>query len=219
LENDVPDEKYQHGLPPEWESLPPDVVVSHDARRPQRLPPGQTRTRKWPVLDATGTPPVDRASWQLQVFGLVERSLQFNWEEFQRLPRVKVFGDFHCVTRWSRLGNLWEGVSTGQLLQQAGVLPKAHFVILHGCDNGWTTNVPLEDFLSPDAVLADSHDGVPLSAEHGGPLRAVIPRLYAWKSAKWLRGIELREEDEPGYWERAGYHDRGDPWTEERLRV
>lgn len=212
------DPKYQTGEPPVAEGQPPGVIVSPDARRASRLPPGQTRTRKWPVLDAFGTPHVDPDKWRLQVFGLVERPLVLSLAEFQALPRVKVFADFHCVTRWSRLGNLWEGVATRELLGRAGIRPKARYVVCHGYDHAWTTNMPLADFLAEDALLADTHDGQPIAPDHGGPVRGVVPRLYAWKSAKWIRGIELVEEDQPGYWEVNGYHLRGDPWTEQRFR-
>jgi DMSO/TMAO reductase YedYZ molybdopterin-dependent catalytic subunit len=218
VEADSHDDKYQPGDPPRAESLEPGVIVSPDTRRGQRIPPGQSRTRKWPVLDAFGTPQVPLDTWQLRIFGLVERPQQLSLEQFQSLPRVKVFADFHCVTRWSRLGNLWEGVSTRELLGRAGIGSDARFVVLHAYDNHWTTNLPLQDFLAEDALLADLHDGQPISADHGGPVRAMVPQLYAWKSAKWICGIELSAEDRPGYWEQGGYHLVGDPWKEERFR-
>ena len=208
---------YQHGEPPTPAGLPPGVIVSPDVERPQRLPPGQSRTRKWPVLHWGRVPHIPRERWRLQVRGLVRQELVLTWEQFLALPQVQVFSDFHCVTRWSRLGNLWQGVAAATLLERAGVLPEARFVLLQGYDDGWTTNVPLEEFLQPDVLLAHSHDGRPLSDEHGGPVRAVIPRLYAWKSAKWVRAIHLLAEDQPGYWERCGYHNHGDPWKEERF--
>jgi DMSO/TMAO reductase YedYZ molybdopterin-dependent catalytic subunit len=169
------------------------------------------------VLDAFGPPQVDLAKWRLRIGGLVERPLELSLAEFQALPRVKVFADFHCVTRWSRLGNLWEGVLTRELLRLAGVDSQARFVICHALDHGWTTNLPLADFLAQDALLADRHDGEPISLEHGGPVRGLVPRLYAWKSAKWICGIELSAADRAGYWERGGYHMRGDPWAEQRF--
>jgi DMSO/TMAO reductase YedYZ molybdopterin-dependent catalytic subunit len=143
----------------------------------------------------------------------VERPISLTRREFADLPRVTVFADFHCVTRWSRLGNYWQGVSTRELLSRAGPRPEARVVLLHGYDNGWTTNLPLADFLAEDALIADLHDGEPISPDHGGPVRAIVPRLYAWKSAKWLRGIELTALNQPGYWERGGYHNHGDPWV------
>jgi DMSO/TMAO reductase YedYZ molybdopterin-dependent catalytic subunit len=144
--------------------------------------------------------------------------MEWNWEEFSHLPRRKVFSDFHCVTRWSRLGNLWEGVTTRELVQLAGgARAEARFVLVHGLDRGWTTNLPLEAFLAEDSLVAILHDGAPLSLEHGGPARLIVPRLYAWKSAKWVTGVELMAEDRAGFWESNGYHMRGDPWTEERF--
>jgi DMSO/TMAO reductase YedYZ molybdopterin-dependent catalytic subunit len=194
------------------------VIVSSDTRRAERLPPNQARTRKWPVLDAHGPPRIDLSTWSLGVSGLVKSDLSFDWKEFQALPRVRVFADMHCVTRWSRLGNVWEGVATREILRRAEALSEARFVVVHGYDHGFTTNLPLEAFASEDVLLADIHDGQPISLEHGGPLRLVVPRLYAWKSAKWVKRFELVSEDEPGFWERAGYHDVGDPWKEERFR-
>ena len=193
-----------------------DLIVSPNTRRENRLPPGQVRTKKWPVEDAHGTPQFSLDDWRLEVVGLVDRPLSYSLEEFRTLPRVKVYADFHCVTRWSRLDNLWEGVAARELLDRAGVKPEAKFVILHAYDEGWTTNLPVEDFLAKDALLADMHDGRPISPEHGGPVRGVIPQLYAWKSAKWVRTIELSADNRPGHWERAGYHNHGDPWKEER---
>lgn len=210
--------KYQPGDPPGPDEAGQGTIVSPDARRADRIPPGQSRTRKWPVLDAFGPPQIDVSKWSLRVFGLVERELVLNLEEFRALPRVRVFADFHCVTTWSRLGNLWEGVSTRELLGRAGVMPAAAFVVCHAFDNGWTTNLPLADFLAEDALLADRHDGQPITVEHGGPVRGMVPQLYAWKSAKWIKAIELIAADRPGYWEELGYHLRGDPWSEERYR-
>jgi DMSO/TMAO reductase YedYZ molybdopterin-dependent catalytic subunit len=214
------DPKYQADAPIDPRALPPgDIIISPDTLRTDRVPPGQSRTRKWPVLDAMGTPRLPALDqWELVVFGLVDTVLKFDWESFRQLPRVKVFADFHCVTRWSRLGNLWEGVPISELLSRAGVKTEAKFVILHAYDQGWTTNLPLADFRQEDVLLADTHDGEAISAEHGGPVRAMVPRLYAWKSAKWLRGIELSASDKPGYWERGGYHLLGDPWREQRFR-
>ena len=194
------------------------VIVSPDTHREQRIPPGQSRTRKWPVLDAGGPPSIDLEKWRFRVDGLVAKPIEWNWEAFQKLPRVQVFSDFHCVTRWSRLGNLWEGVSTRELIKQAGgLLPEANFVVAHGYDFGWTTNLPADEFLAEDALIAMTHDGDPISVEHGGPARGIVPRLYAWKSAKWISGIEFVREDRPGFWERNGYHRNGDPWKEERF--
>ena len=199
------------------EGLPGDVIVSPDAKRGQRIPPGQSRTKKWPVLDASGPPRLDLEQWRFSISGLVGKNFQWTWQEFLALPRSKVFADFHCVTRWSRLGNLWEGVTTRELVRLAGgARPEARFVMVHGYDDGWTTNLPIDDFLAEDALVAILHDGEPLTIEHGGPARLIVPRLYAWKSAKWVAGVELIEKDRPGFWEANGYHMRGDPWREER---
>jgi DMSO/TMAO reductase YedYZ molybdopterin-dependent catalytic subunit len=202
---------------PTSDGLPGDVIVSPDTGKARRIPPGQSRTKKWPVLDASGPPSVDLETWSFHIGGLTGRSIRWSWREFLELPRVRVFSDFHCVTRWSRLGNLWEGVSTRELVERAGgASPQARYVLVQGYDRGWTTNLPLADFLAEDALVALFHDGHPLTVEHGGPARLVVPRLYAWKSAKWVSGVELIEEDQPGFWEANGYHMRGDPWLEER---
>ena len=196
---------------------PPGAIISPDTLRSQRIPPGQSRTKKWPVLDASGPPPIDLNAWTLSISGLVRNPAQWDWPSFQQLPRVKVFSDFHCVTRWSRLGNLWEGVSTRELVNQAGgIAENVRFIVARGYDHGWSTNLPIEDFMADDALVAISHDGEPLSLEHGGPARLIIPRLYAWKSAKWLAEICFLEQDRAGFWERNGYHMHGDPWKEER---
>lgn len=212
------DPKYQPGEALRPEDVEPGVIVSPDTRRAQRVPPGQARTRKWPVLHWASVPTVPTANWSLQFCGLVERPLTLSWDDFRSLPRVKVFADFHCVTRWSRLGNVWEGVSTREILNLCGAKPQAKFALPLGSDDGWTTNLPLAHFLSEDALFADTHDGEPLSADHGGPVRLIVPQLYAWKSAKWVKGVELSAVDRPGLWEEGGYHDRGDPWLEERFR-
>lgn len=202
---------------PSPDELADDVIVSPDTRRSVRIPPGQSRTKKWPVLDASGPPVLDTGAWRFRMGGLVGKEVEWNWEEFAKLPRAKVFADFHCVTRWSRLGNLWEGVSTRTLLEMCGgAQPNAHFVTVRGYDRGWTTNLPLEYFLTEDALVAFLHDGESISLEHGGPARLIVPSLYAWKSAKWVAGVELTEQDHAGFWEVNGYHMGGDPWQEER---
>jgi DMSO/TMAO reductase YedYZ molybdopterin-dependent catalytic subunit len=170
------------------------------------------------VLDASGAPRIASDKWELKVWGLVAEPRRWNWREFAALKRSRVFADFHCVTRWSRLGNTWEGVSTRALVELCGGLkPEAKFVLAHGYDYGWTTNLPVEEFLAQDALVAILHDGDELSIEHGGPARLIVPRLYAWKSAKWLGGLEFLAKDEAGFWERNGYHNNGDPWREERF--
>jgi DMSO/TMAO reductase YedYZ molybdopterin-dependent catalytic subunit len=195
-----------------------DVIISPDTQRANRLPPNQVRTLKWPVLDAGGPPQIDLTKWEFEVFGLVKKPMKFTWPEFQSLPRVKVKADFHCVTRWSRLDNLWEGVATREILNRVEVGDAVRYLLVHAFDEGWTTNMPFDHFAAEDALFADTHDGQPLPLEHGGPLRLIVPRLYAWKSAKWVRGVEFLASDQAGYWEEGGYHMKGDPWEEERFR-
>lgn len=208
------DPKYQEGEPTTADEIPKeDVIISPDTRRENRIPPGQSRTRKWPVLHYGTVPKINLEHWKLEIDGLVENKLTFTLSEFQELPRVKVFSDFHCVTRWSRLGNLWEGVSVNEIIRRVQPLPSANFVVAQGYDSGWTTNLPFSDFAVEDALLVDLHDGEPLDSDHGGPVRLVVPRLYAWKSAKWLRKLTFIAEDSPGYWEQVGYHLHGDPWV------
>lgn len=218
LNNLLGNEKLQTGEPARPEAQPAEVIISPDTRREKRLPPGQSRTRKWPVLDASGPPQLELADWRLEVFGLVEQPLSLTLAELQALPQVKVFADFHCVTRWSRLGNLWEGVATRALAERVKIQPEAQFVLAHAYDNDWTTNMPLEFFLAEDSLLTHTHDGQPISLEHGGPVRLMIPQLYAWKSAKWIRGLEFLSADQAGFWEEGGYHMLGDPWQEQRFR-
>ncbi|HEY9285735.1 MAG TPA: sulfite oxidase-like oxidoreductase [Pyrinomonadaceae bacterium] len=191
----------------------PDVIVSPDTRRENRLPPGQSRTKKWPVLDAHGTPEIDLEAWRFEVGGLVERPLAWSLDEFMQLPAARVYADFHCVTRWSRLDNVWGGVPTRSLAELVGVRPEAKFVLASAYDYGWTTNLPVEYFLAEDSLLAWSHDGRPIPPEHGGPVRLIVPRLYAWKSAKWIKGLTFLAEDRAGFWEEGGYHMRGVPWA------
>jgi DMSO/TMAO reductase YedYZ molybdopterin-dependent catalytic subunit len=212
------DPKLQEVEPPAPQGLPSDVIISPDTLRENRIPPRQARTRKWPVLDASGPPKIDQDRWRFQIKGLVDAPMSWTWKEFQALPRVRVFSDFHCVTRWSRLGNLWEGVRTSELLNRVKVLPHARYVLVSGYDWGWTTNMPVGAFFGEDVLFADTHDGEAIPLEHGGPLRLIVPRLYAWKSAKWVSGIQFLADDKAGFWEQGGYHMNGDPWREERYR-
>jgi DMSO/TMAO reductase YedYZ molybdopterin-dependent catalytic subunit len=190
-------------------------IISSDTQRAERLPPGQKITHKWPVLHAGEVPPFDPATWDLFIFGLVKEQKSFTWKQFCALPRVQVQADMHCVTRWSKLDNLWEGVATRELLHHVEPLPEAKFVMVH-CEYGFTTNLPLADFFSEDALFAMKHNGADLEPAHGHPLRLVIPKLYAWKSAKWVRAIEFTDLDRRGFWEVRGYHNHADPWREER---
>jgi DMSO/TMAO reductase YedYZ molybdopterin-dependent catalytic subunit len=197
-------------------STPPDADNLRSPRQEPRLPPGQIRTDKWPVLHYGSVPEVDLDHWDLRVYGEVEHPQRWTWQEFKTLPRVRVESDIHCVTRWSRYDNLWEGVSIREVLRRAGVKPAAAFAVAHA-EQGFTANLPLKELDQDDVLLADTHDGAPLSREHGWPLRLVVPRRYFWKSAKWIRALELVPKDQPGFWERNGYHNDADPWKEERF--
>jgi len=180
-----------------------------------RLPPGQRQVKDWPVLDLGIQPRLPPARWRLTADGLVEEPMSWDWDAFLSLPRVRSTSDIHCVTAWSRYDNRWEGVAATQLLALVRPKPEARHVIFESFD-GYTTNVALAEFASEDALLATHWEGEPLSREHGGPVRVVIPKLYFWKSAKWVKRIELSAEDRPGFWEVRGYHNHGDPWREER---
>jgi DMSO/TMAO reductase YedYZ molybdopterin-dependent catalytic subunit len=181
----------------------------------QRLPPGQHLTRDWPVLDLGITPKVTRDSWRLDVYGAVEQPLFWDFAQFTAQPQQHFISDIHCVTTWSRYENAWDGLSTRELLAACKPRDEARFVVLHSHD-GYTTNLALEDFAAEDALLAHTWQGAPIERDHGGPVRLIVPHLYFWKSAKWLQSIEFVTEDRPGYWEVRGYHNRGDPWLEQR---
>ena len=194
-------------------SKPADIHES--PRQDPRLPPGQILTDKWPVLHYGSVPKVDLARWDFRIYGQVEQPARWTWEEFQKLPRTKLRSDIHCVTRWSRYDNLWEGVSIRELFRHVVPLARARFAIVHA-EQSYATNLPLSELIQDDVLLADTHDGVALTPEHGWPLRLVVPRRYFWKSAKWVRAIELVDRDHPGFWEQNGYHNEADPWNEER---
>ena len=184
---------------------------------PARLPPGQYLTEKWPVLHAGSVPTVDLATWDLSVFGEVEEPVRLTWEELQALPSREITVDIHCVTRWSRFDTRFRGVHWSELEKLVRPKPSARFVLAHS-EQGFTSNVPLEAIEAADALLAYEADGQPLTPDHGWPLRLVVPSRYFWKSAKWLRGLELRATDEPGFWERYGYHNDADYTREERYQ-
>ena len=190
-------------------------IVSSDTLRQQRVPPGQVLTEKFPVLGITEPPDVDLARWRLQIKGLVSNPLALTWEEFLALPTVELLADFHCVTGWSRLGNLWEGVPSRIVTERAGLKPEAAAVMVR-CADGYTTNMTLDVFLGEDVILAYRLDGQPLPADHGGPMRLIVPQRYGWKSAKFASGLDFLPRDEPGFWERRGYHLDGDQWREQR---
>ena len=201
------------------DELPAGVIVSPDTRaaeahsaRPVPYAKVAGAGRQRPARSRPGRVEIPRSA------GLVGKPVEWSWEEFAKLPRVRVFADFHCVTRWSRLGNLWEGVSTRELVESGRRRP-ARSALRHWCTATTAAGPPTcrsNDFLAEDALVAILHDGEPIATEHGGPARLIVPRLYAWKSAKWVAGVELMEEDRAGFWEANGYHMRGDPWTEER---
>lgn len=193
-----------------------------------RLPPGQALTQKFPVLHYGPVPVFNAATWKFRVWGEVEEDITWSWAEFQELPRTQLKMDIHCVTRWSKFDTLWEGVSVKVLVEQGLIKPKpsAQFVIQHA-EYGYTTNLPLEVVLQDTFLMATHFDGQPLTPDHGYPLRAVIGHIpgrdelitpYFWKGAKWLTGLEFKQHDQPGFWERAGYHNEGDAWQEERFR-
>ncbi|HVH89275.1 MAG TPA: sulfite oxidase-like oxidoreductase [Terriglobales bacterium] len=199
-------------------------IFSGDERKRQeqemraegRLPPGQSLTLKWPVLHYGSVPRFDPALWEFRVSGRVQHPLRFTWEEFNQLPRVQRTSDFHCVTRWSRFDNRWDGVAMREILSRAAPLANATQALIHA-EQGYTANVPLADLDREEVLLATHHDGEPLSPDHGYPLRLIVPHLYAWKSVKWVRGFELLDHDQAGFWEQNGYHMRGDPFQEQRF--
>jgi DMSO/TMAO reductase YedYZ molybdopterin-dependent catalytic subunit len=180
-----------------------------------RVPPGQKVVSNWPVFTYGKVPRVDLSQWTFAVDGLVEEERSFTWQEFTGLPQVSIVSDVHCVTQWSRLDNTWEGVAARELAKIVRPRPEARFVMVH-CHGGYGTNLRVEDLLDDDVLFAIKHDGEPLPPEHGGPMRLVVPKLYFWKSAKWVRGMTFMDRDRPGFWEMHGYHMRGDPWKEER---
>ncbi|TET91084.1 MAG: sulfite oxidase-like oxidoreductase [Methanomassiliicoccales archaeon] len=181
----------------------------------ERIPPGQKVTEKFPVLHEGSVPEFDQKEWDFRVEGLVENSVTMSWKEFRDLPKAKAVSDFHCVTGWSRLENEWEGVRFRELVKLASPKANARFVTVVA-EGGYTTSLSLEDMMDEDVLLASQFEGEPLPPEHGGPLRLVVPKKYAYKSAKWVRKVVFTEEKELGYWEKRGYSDSADPWKEER---
>lgn len=180
-----------------------------------RLPPGQYLTKKWPILSYEPTPRFDASAYRFKVSGAVEEPFELTWDELQALPRVTLTSDFHCVTTWSRYDNTWEGVHIREILQRARPTEAAKFVTAHSY-TGYTTNMPLSDLDDDDVIIAFKHDGQEIELDHGGPVRLIVPKLYAYKSAKWLSGLEFTEKDKPGFWEVRGYSNAANPWKEER---
>jgi len=191
------------------------LLTGRAASPEERLPPGQRLVKNWPVLDLGVQPEVPRESWSLTVDGLVENPLTWDWAAFQDQPQQEFVSDIHCVTAWSRYDNRWRGVSALHLLEMVRPMDEARHVLFHSHD-GYTTNVALAVFADDDVLLAHEWEGQPISRDHGGPVRVVIPKFYFWKSAKWLKRIEFLADDRPGFWEERGYHNVGDPWTEQR---
>jgi DMSO/TMAO reductase YedYZ molybdopterin-dependent catalytic subunit len=189
------------------------------SNRDRRVPPGQSVVSGWPVLTYGPTVHVDTAVWRLKIDGMVNKPIELNWEEFNQLPKTTLETDIHCVTRWSRLGMQWEGVSLDELIKLAGGLTdQAHFLIASSY-GGYTTNLPVADVVNGQAMVATHADGAPLSPEHGGPARLFVPHLYFWKSAKYLNKLTFTDRDHPGFWEVNGYHNYGDPWKEQRYEI
>jgi DMSO/TMAO reductase YedYZ molybdopterin-dependent catalytic subunit len=191
------------------------LTGTHGDPERDRLPPGQTLVKDWPVLDLGVQPDVSHDKFRLRLEGLVENRLALDWDGFMALPQTEMVRDIHCVTQWSRYDNHFAGVMVRDLLALAQPKPEARFVAMTSYD-GYTTNLTMDDFAGEDVMLAHAWEGKPLERQHGGPVRLVLPRLYFWKSPKWITRIELLAEDRPGFWEVRGYHNRGDPWVEER---
>ncbi|MDD4923761.1 MAG: molybdopterin-dependent oxidoreductase [Dehalococcoidales bacterium] len=195
-----------------------EVIYSSDTLRRDRIPPEQIETKIWPVLHEGVLPEISHPDWTLTISGLVENEKVLTYAEFTALPRVKVFSDVHCVTGWTKLNNLWEGVSSRSIVDLARIKPETKFVIVKSDYWSYSANLPLDYFLEEDVLFAVKHDEQDLNTEHGAPVRLVVPKLYFWKSVKWVTSIEFSEDDRPGYWETRGFHYRGDPWFNERYR-
>lgn len=187
-----------------------------EMREAGRLPPGQSLTLKWPVLHEGSVPPFDPETWDFRIGGLVEKPLRLTWDDFMRLPMKEVTADMHCVTRWSRFDVRWEGVPFAEVAKLASPKPEAKYVMVLA-EQGYTSNVPLVDLMRSTTLFALKHNGEALPAEHGYPVRLVVPHLYAWKSVKWVRGLDFLAQDAPGFWEENGYHMYGDPFREQRF--
>ena len=194
--------------------MPRKFFEKPEPSQSDRVPPGQYLAKGFPVLSYGETPQVSTDDWLFKVWGLVE-DRSFDWSDFMDLPQQDFTADFHCVTRWSKLDVTWTGVKVTDFLDAIALDPKATHILQH-CYGGYTTNLSLEDFARPENFFAHTLNGEPLPADHGGPMRLVVPHLYAWKSAKWINGIEFLDRDEEGFWERNGYHMRGEPWAEQR---
>ena len=191
------------------------IIISPDTKRKFRVPPGQRVTDRFPVLHYGTIPDIDITKWTFEITGLVEEDRILSYTEFMDLPKIKVFADIHCVTGWSKLNTHWEGVRTRVIKDLVKIKPEAKYVVIHA-ESGFTTNLSLNDFFKQDVILATKFEDKVLSMEHGFPVRLVVPRLYFWKSAKWVTGVEFTKNERLGFWETNGYHAHGDPWKEER---
>lgn len=181
----------------------------------KKLPPGQSLTIKWPVLHYGSIPHFDPATWDFKIWGQVKEPRRFTWAEFSALPTVEQVSDMHCVTRWSKLDSHFEGIPIAEVMKHVELLPEAQYALVHA-DPNYTTNLPVEELLADDVMFVLKYEGQPLTPEHGYPVRLLVPKLYLWKSAKWVRGLEFLTVDQSGFWEQYGYHNHGDPWQEER---
>jgi DMSO/TMAO reductase YedYZ molybdopterin-dependent catalytic subunit len=212
---DTPEDSKLTQTKSRWAELGKFLTGTTSRPEESRLPPGQHLVKNWPILDLGQTPNVAREVWRLDITGVVEFPTSWTWHDLISAPQTHKVSDIHCVTSWSRYDNNWDGVTTHDLMEAVQPKPDATHVLLTSND-GYTTNLSLEDFSSPEALLVHSWEGQPLPLDHGGPVRLVVPHLYFWKSAKWLRRIEFATADHPGFWEVRGYHNHGDPWREER---
>ena len=196
------------------------MVINKDFKRKRkedsRLPPGQVETMKFPVLSFGPVPKVPKDKWELKVYGLVENPVKFTWNELLKLPQVNVVKDIHCVTRWSKFDTKWRGIPVDEIMKIVRPKPNAKFIIAYSYD-GYSTNLPVEDVMNEKAMIATEYDGKDITSEHGGPARLLVPHLYFWKSAKWVKAIEFTDKNKPGFWEARGYHIYGDPEKEQRF--
>ncbi|MSP78459.1 MAG: sulfite oxidase-like oxidoreductase [Dehalococcoidia bacterium] len=195
---------------------PAKEIRKTDDERKARVPPGQFLTEKFPVLTYGSTPKIDLRTWRFRLFGLVDEERELTWQQMMALTKVMLTADFHCVTQWSRFDNAWEGIAAKDLVAMMHPKPEATHVMVH-CYGGYTTNLPIEVLREEESIFTYKHDGKDLPPDHGGPMRLIIPKLYGWKSAKWVNGMEFMKGDKPGFWELRGYHMHGDPWEEERF--
>lgn len=189
--------------------------MSPDTLRKERIPPGLTQTESFPVLHYGSVPIIDLTKWKFKIYGLVEQDIALTFEEFASLPQVELHCDIHCVTGWSKLDNVFEGIQAIEIKKLVKIKSEAKFIMVHG-ENSFSTNLPIEDFFQEDVIFALKYEGKGITPEHGYPVRLIVPRLYFWKSAKWVTGVEFMAGDKLGFWESHGYHWHGDPWKEER---